>query len=141
MKKKYRVKQTRELEDIIKNGYYQKNKFYGIYFKKSKYDYDRYGISVSKKLGNSVFRNHYKRKIREIINNYKKNYINGRDYIIILRKAAINQPHDSLENEFNKMMNKINEGKTKNEEKKLFKNNNNSNDNLYNNRLYKDSNR
>ena len=138
MKKKYRVKQTREFEDIIKNGYYQNNKFYGIYFKKSKYDYDRYGISVSKKLGNSVFRNHYKRKMREIINNYKKNYINGRDYIIILRKAAINQPHDSLENEFNKMMNKINEGKSKNEEKKIFKNNNYSTDNLYNNRLHKD---
>ena len=140
MKKKYRVKQTREFEDIIKNGYYQKNKFYGIYFKKSKYDYDRYGISVSKKLGNSVFRNHYKRKMREIINNYKKNYINGKDYIIILRKAAINQPHDNLENEFNKMMNKINEGKSKNEEKKIFKNNNYPTNNLYNNRLYKDSN-
>ena len=140
MKKKYRVKQTREFEDIIKNGYYQKNKFYGIYFKKSKYDYDRYGISVSKKLGNSVFRNHYKRKMREIINNYKKNYINGRDYIIILRKGAINQPHQSLEIEFNKMMKKINEGKSKNEEKKIFKNNNYPTNNLYNNRLYKDSN-
>ena len=138
MKKKYRVKQTREFEDIIKNGYYQKNKYYVIYFKKSKFDYDRYGISVSKKLGNSVFRNHYKRKMREIINNYKKNYINGRDYIIILRKGAISQPHQSLEFEFNKMMKKINEGKSKNEEKKIFKNNNYSTDNLYNNRLHKD---
>ncbi len=140
MKKKYRIKQTREFEDIIKNGNCTKNRFYVVHFQKSKFDYDRYGISVSKKLGNSVFRNHYKRKIREIINNYKKNYINGRDYIIILRKGAINQPHQSLEIEFNKMMKKINEGKSKNEEKKIFKNNNYPTNNLYNNRLYKDSN-
>ena len=72
MKKKYRIKQAKEFEEIIKNGNCIKNEFYVIHFKKSKFDYDRYGISVSKKLGNSVFRNHYKRKIREIINNYKK---------------------------------------------------------------------
>ena len=63
------------------------------------------GISVSKKLGNSVFRNKYKRKLRAIIDNYKKRYINYQDYIIILRKEAVDKPHEQLEQEFFALMN------------------------------------
>ena len=140
MKKKYRVKQTREFEEIIKNGKCLKSNYFIIHYRERKFNYDRYGISVSKKLGNSVFRNYYKRKIREIINNYKKNYINGNDYIIILRKEAINQPHHILDNKFNKMMKIINEGKQNNEKTKKIKNHTSSTTDFYHNRMYKDSN-
>ena len=64
--------------------------------------YNRYGISVSKKLGNAVFRNKYKRKIRSIIDNYKKDYNISKDYIIILRRGALDKNFkeltDDLEN-------------------------------------------
>ena len=105
MRKLYIVKTNRQFEDIIKTGKCLKNKYYIIHHKKNGLPYDRFGISVSKKLGNSVFRNQYKRKLRSIIDNYKKNYINMEDYIIILRKEAINKPYEELEKQFIALMN------------------------------------
>ena len=81
-----------------------KNSSFVIYSLENNLSYDRYGISVSKKLGNAVFRNKYKRKIRAIIDNYKKNYINKKDYIIILRRGAIDRNYQELENDFFKIM-------------------------------------
>lgn len=110
MKKKFIVKTAQEFEEIIKNGICKKNRYYVIHYKSNNLEYDRYGISVSKKLGNAVFRNKYKRKLRSIIDNYKKIYINKEDYIIILRKEAINKPHDLLEKEFFALMNNNKKG-------------------------------
>lgn len=112
MKKKEIVKTEREFVSIINNGFCIKNRYYVIHFKDNDLSYDRYGISVSKKLGNAVFRNKYKRKLRAIIDNYKKNYINCKDYIIILRKEAIDKPYALLEQEFFALMNKQEKGTT-----------------------------
>ena len=110
MKKKFIVKSTRDFDSIIKNGICIKNKYFVIYYQKNNLSYDRYGISVSKKLGNAVFRNKYKRKLRAIIDNYKKLYINNKDYIIILRKEAINQKYEILQDSFFAIMNKKTKG-------------------------------
>ncbi len=99
MKKKLIVKNNRDFEDIIKNGICKKSHSFIVHSKLNNLSYDRYGISVSKKLGNAVFRNKYKRKIRSIIDIYKKNYINMKDYIIILRKGALDKSFDELKKE------------------------------------------
>ena len=100
MKKKEIVKKTWEFDDIIKNGKCIKNRYFIIHTKDNDSLYSRYGISVSKKIGNAVTRNYYKRKIRSIIDNYKKQYNNKTDYIIILRKAALDLSHEQLQQEF-----------------------------------------
>ncbi len=104
MKKKFIVRSTRDFQDIIKNGKCKKNKSFIIHYKTNNLSYDRYGISVSKKLGNAVFRNKYKRKIRSIADNYKKLYINSKDYIIILRRTALDKTYADLEKDFNELM-------------------------------------
>lgn len=104
MKKKFVVKNSRDFENIIKNGSCKKNRSFTIHHKKNSLPYDRYGISVSKKLGNAVFRNKYKRKIRSIIDKYKKNYVNNEDYIIILRRGAIEKSFSELSQDFNNLM-------------------------------------
>ena len=106
MKKLYVVKSTRDFDDIINNGKNIRNKYYSIYYKDNNLKYDRFGISVGKKLGNAVFRNRYKRKLRSIIDIYKKEYNNRRDYIIILRKEAIDKDFTLLKEEFINLMNK-----------------------------------
>ena len=111
MRKLYIVKTNQDFESIINNGICIKNKYYIIHYKENNLPYDRFGISVSKKLGNAVFRNTYKRKLRSIIDKYKKNYLNHQDYIIILRKEAINKDYQSLENEFFALMKNSQKGK------------------------------
>ena len=100
MKKKYIVKENKDFKAIMDKGICKKNKSFVIYSIKNELLYNRYGISVSKKLGNAVFRNKYKRKIRAIIDSYKKNYNYGRDYIIILRKGAIEKSYDNLKEDY-----------------------------------------
>ncbi len=104
MRKLYIVKANEDFEKIISNKNFTKNKSFIIYQKKNNLPYDRFGVSVSKKLGNAVFRNKYKRKIRAIIDNYKKNYNNSKDYIIILRKGAIDKTFQQLQEDFLSLM-------------------------------------
>lgn len=111
MKKSYVIKKAWEFEEIINKGTCKRNRSFVIHSLKNNLPYDKYGISVSKKLGNAVFRNKYKRKIRTIIDNYKKNYINGTDYIIILRRGALEKSHKELEKDFLDLMPKIERNK------------------------------
>ena len=110
MRKLYIVKTNRDFENIIRNGFCLKNKYYIIHSLPNELPYDRFGISVSKKLGNAVFRNTYKRKIRSIIDKYKKNYINKKDYIIILRKEAVTRSFSELTEDFLELMPKNKKG-------------------------------
>ena len=89
MKKRNIVKTKRDFNNIINNGKCIKNKYYVVYSLDNNKNYDNFGISVGKKIGNAVIRNKYKRKIRSIIDIYRKDFVNGKDYIIILRSSAL----------------------------------------------------
>ena len=106
MKKLYIVKTNQDFEKIISTKNCVKNQSFVIYAQKNTLPYDRFGISVSKKLGNAVYRNKYKRKIRSIIDNYKKHYNNSQDYIIIFRKGGENKTFKELEQDFLFLMKK-----------------------------------
>lgn len=93
MRKLYIVKHSRDFEKIMENGKCMKNRSFVVYSMENHLPYHRYGISVSKKLGNAVFRNKCKRVVRNIIDNHKKDYIKGKDYIIILRREVVEKSY------------------------------------------------
>ena len=104
MRKLYIVKESKDFDNIIKNNLFNKNKSFVVYYKENNLKYNRYGISVSKKLGNAVFRNKYKRKIRSIIDNCKKDYNISKDYIIILRRGALDKNFKELKDDFESLI-------------------------------------
>ena len=104
MRKLYIVKESKDFDKIIKNNIFNKNKSFVVYNMDNNLKYNRYGISVSKKLGNAVFRNKYKRKIRSIIDNYKKDYNISKDYIIILRRGALDKNFKELKDDLENLI-------------------------------------
>lgn len=59
-----------------------------MYVRKNDLDRNRYGITVSKKVGNSVVRHRVTRLIRESIRLNVEKFENGYDIVIIARNAA-----------------------------------------------------
>jgi ribonuclease P protein component len=57
----------------------------------------RFGITVTKKVGNAVIRNRIRRRLREAIRLNASNIAHaGRDYVLIARKKALSTPFDTL---------------------------------------------
>ncbi len=115
MRKLYIVKESKDFKRILDNNTYKSSNNFKIFYQSNDLKYSRFGISVSKKLGNAVFRNKYKRKIRSIVDNSKKLYINNKDYIIILRKGALDKSFKELEEDYQKLISII--GKENSNEK------------------------
>lgn len=88
MKEKYRIKKSNEFDTIIKKGKKSKNLYFLLFFQENNYDYSRFGIAISKKNGNAVKRNLYKRRIREILNKNRNMFKKGTDYIIIVNRSC-----------------------------------------------------
>lgn len=99
MRKLYIVKTKEQFNELINTGTCKKNKYFVIYSLPNNLKYDRFGFSVGKKIGNAVVRNKYKRKMRSIIDIYRKDYLNSKDYIIILRSRALTLNYQDLKNE------------------------------------------
>lgn len=102
MNKKYIIRKNEEIQKIIKNSKKIINKFFIIYYSKNAYNYNRYCISVGKKIGKANVRNLSKRRIKDIL---MKNNINlSKDYVIILRVNILNLTYIQMKEELIKIL-------------------------------------
>ncbi len=113
MKKINIIKKNDEFNYIINNGKKYYSELFYLYILKNNFDYNRYGISVSKKIGNAVVRNKYKRRIKFVIDNLKINF-KGHNIVIISRPRLKFSDYNYLKNNIVNLFNMIGE---KNEKK------------------------
>lgn len=106
MKKINILKNNLDFTRIIKSHKSFKYKDYIIYLEKNTTDVYKFGISVSKKLGNAVIRNKLKRQIKNIID--AKHYENSFNCIIILRKGILMKSFLEKQEELYSAFRKIN---------------------------------
>ena len=77
-----------QFQNVYKNGHSKANKYLIMYILENNSDYNRLGISVSKKVGNSVVRHRVKRLIKESYRLHEKMFNSGLDIVVIARSEA-----------------------------------------------------
>ena len=79
------LKKNKDFQLVYRYGTSKANKYLVMYVRKNHTDENRIGISVSKKVGNSVVRHHLTRLIRESYRLLEESFRRGIDVVIIVR--------------------------------------------------------
>ena len=82
------LKKNRDFQYVYKNGKSYANKCLVMYIIPNELNKNRLGISVSKKVGNSVVRHHLTRLIRESYRLQEDMFNSGLDIVVIARNTA-----------------------------------------------------
>jgi ribonuclease P protein component len=94
MNKKFIIRKNEEIQEIVKTSKKIVSKYFIIYYRNNDYSYNRFCVSVSKKIGKAHTRNLFKRRIKDILMKNKLN--NSNDYVIILRNAVTDILYDKM---------------------------------------------
>ena len=97
MKKENRIKKNDEIAKIVLSKQKVKSDYFFIYYQKGNTS-TRVAVSVSKKIGNSVQRNHAKRIIRELVRP-NLNKISPMNIIVVVKKDLKNIDFKELTSE------------------------------------------
>lgn len=82
------LKKNRDFLNVYKKGSSKANRYLVMYICENHQSINRLGISVSKKVGNSVVRHHLTRLIRESYRLREEMFQNGWDIVIVVRPSA-----------------------------------------------------
>ena len=82
------LKKNHQFQFVYKNGKSYADKYLVMYVKENSTEKNRIGISVSKKVGNSIVRHRVTRLIRESYRLHEAIFNSGLDIVIVARKSA-----------------------------------------------------
>ena len=82
------LKKNRDFRTVYRDGKSYANRLLVMYTLKNDSDRNRLGISVSKKVGNSVVRHHITRLVRESYRLHEDMFNSGLDIVVVARSTA-----------------------------------------------------
>ena len=88
---------NKDFQIVYKIGKSYANKYLGMYVLENNTQENRLGISVSKKVGNSVVRHRITRLIRESYRLQESNFQNGLDIVVVARTNAKERTYKEIE--------------------------------------------
>ncbi len=88
MKKTIALKKNQDFRIVYNKRKSKADKRIVIYISKNELNMNRLGISVSKKVGNSVVRHRIKRLIKESYRNSEEKFKTGYDIVVVARAGA-----------------------------------------------------
>lgn len=94
------LKKNEAFQIVYKRGKSYANKYLVMYIMKNELEQNRIGISVSKKVGNSVVRHRLTRLIRESYRLHQDELEKSFDMIVIARKTAKGRSFEKIESAF-----------------------------------------
>ena len=97
MKHSQSLKKNEDFQKVYHSGKSFANKYLVMYVKENDLGINRIGISVSKKVGNSVVRHRVKRLILESYRLHEDMFNSGLDMVIIARTTAKEKGYHEIE--------------------------------------------
>ena len=94
------LKNTQQFNHVYKNGKYYANKYLVMYVLENELSVNRIGISVSKKVGNSVVRHRMTRLVRESYRLHEDIFNSGLVIVVVVRKDAALMTYAKIESAF-----------------------------------------
>ena len=94
-----RLKKNKEFNFIYKKGKYINSSNFTLIYVDTYLKQSKFGISVSKKIGNSVIRSRTKRVMNEIIR-LNLDRIVIKNYVLVLKPSIVEHSYKELETEF-----------------------------------------
>lgn len=92
------LKKNQDFKRVYGYGKSYANRFFVMYVMQNGTERNRLGISVSKKVGNSVVRHHLTRLVREVYRLHEDTFNSGLDVVVIARVAAKHVTFHEVEN-------------------------------------------
>ena len=92
------LKKNRDFQLVYKEGKSRANRYLVMYVKENGLETNRIGVSVSKKVGNSIVRHRITRLIRESYRLQEDMFNSGLDMVVIARVSAKNCSMKEIEN-------------------------------------------
>ena len=91
------LKKNSQFQFVYKNGKSYANKYLIMYVKENGLEINRIGISVSKKVGNSVVRHRVTRLVRESYRLHESIFNSGLDIVVVARQSAATVGYEEVE--------------------------------------------
>ena len=91
------LKKNQDFQKVYRNGTSKGNRYLVMYVLKNRYMKNRLGISVSKKVGNSVVRHRLTRLIRESYRLNEMEFDNSLDIVVVARPQAKDRSYQEIE--------------------------------------------
>ncbi|MDD3138183.1 MAG: ribonuclease P protein component [Lachnospiraceae bacterium] len=91
------LKKNKDFQTVYKNGKSYANKYLVMYVLENGTDRNHIGISVSKKVGNSVVRHRITRLIRESYRLQEEHFQCGLDIVVIARVGANGRSYNEVD--------------------------------------------
>ena len=82
------LKKNRDFQLLYKEGKSRANRYLVLYVKENGLEKNRLGVSVSKKVGNSIVRHRITRLIRESYRLHEDMFNSGLDMVVVTRSTA-----------------------------------------------------
>ena len=91
------LKKNNDFQNVYKKGRSHANKYLVMYVLENNKNINRIGISVSKKIGNSVVRHRFTRLVRESYRLHENIFNSGLDIVVVARKSADSVGFEEIE--------------------------------------------
>ena len=103
----FSIKKRKEYYSVYANGKKVNGKNFNVQYLETNSNFVRFGITVSKKIGNAVTRNHSKRRIKALIKKIiSTSHLCTKDYIVVAKKGTAYKNFDILYKELENLIQK-----------------------------------